>query len=246
MGAFFDPRFEKPARYISLLVTMLLFAFWEGVVMERISMRIYPFLALLIVAGVLYPYFKTFGFLSGEKSDWGAFGDFFGGTLNPLFALLAFLAVLHSLRIQMNQTEQLALDKRGEEILAVIKDIDERLDRLMTASVGRNGTDALLIHHMIAESERGKGPIEGSDAYAQFVSIARQTGTMVEATVREIRSCVVIMHDFTLRYPRKGKGQYAPIIDYYILKTSRVVTMLRDVGGLPENVCRFYPKSQVA
>lgn len=214
--------------------------------MEKISMRIYPFLALVMVGGVLYPYFKTFGFLSGDKSDWGAFGDFFGGTLNPLFALFAFLGVLHSLRIQMNQTEQLAVDKQGAEILTVIKDLDARLERLMVSSVGWNGPDALLIHHMIAESERGRGPIEGSDAYAQFVSIARQNGTMVEATVREIRACVIAMHDFTLRYPREDKGKYAPIIDYYILKTSRVVTMLRDVGGLPEAVCSFYPKPQVA
>lgn len=214
--------------------------------MERISMRIYPFLALLIVAGVLYPYFKTFGFLSGDKSDWGAFGDFFGGTLNPLFALFAFLAVLHSLRIQMNQTKQFAVDKQNEEILAVIKDLDARLDRLMMSSVGTPDASPLVVHHMIAESERGLGPLEGSDGYAGFIAIARQPGSLVEATVRELRSCVITMHDFTLRYPRMDEGRYAPIIDYYILKTSRVVTMLRDVGGLPENVCRFYPKSQVA
>ncbi|WP_460110353.1 hypothetical protein [Pseudomonas sp. S3_H04] len=116
----------------------------------------------------------------------------------------------------------------------------------MMSPVGKSGADKLYIHHMIAEAERGLGPVEGSDAYAQFVSIARQTGSMVEATVREMRSCVITMHDFKLRYPRKVKGKYAPIIDYYILKTSRIVTMLRDVGGLPQAVSSFYPVSKAA
>ncbi|WP_460110355.1 hypothetical protein [Pseudomonas sp. S3_H04] len=80
--------------------------------MNKFGVSVFPFLALLMVAVVLYPYHQQFGFLSGDRSDWGAFGDFFGGVLNPIFALFAFFAVLHSLRIQMKQIDQLSIDKK--------------------------------------------------------------------------------------------------------------------------------------
>ncbi|WP_285374235.1 hypothetical protein [Pseudomonas sp. lyk4-TYG-107] len=214
--------------------------------MERFSLKVFPFLALIIVGGILYPYHQHFGFLSGDKADWGAFGDFFGGVLNPLFALFAFFALLHSIRIQMKQIEQLSVDKQAEEILTVIKDIDERLSQLMTSSVGKVFGEPPFIHHMIAEAGRGGGALNSSDAYAEFVLIARQEGSMVEATVREIRSCVITMYAFTLRYPRNDGDRYAPIIHYYILKTKRVVAMLRDVGNLPESVSSFYSSSRAA
>lgn len=41
--------------------------------------------------------------LSASPSDWGAFGDFFGGFLNPIVALGAFLLLYRSVRIQQEE-----------------------------------------------------------------------------------------------------------------------------------------------
>ena len=44
--------------------------------------------------------FKFGGLLSESKSEWGSFGDYVGGTLNPLFALLSFFALSTTLIFQ--------------------------------------------------------------------------------------------------------------------------------------------------
>lgn len=41
--------------------------------------------------------------LSNDKGEWGTFGDYVGGVLNPLFSLAALLSVLHTIRLQNKQ-----------------------------------------------------------------------------------------------------------------------------------------------
>lgn len=41
--------------------------------------------------------------LTDTKSDWGTFGDYIGGTLNPIFAFLSFIAVLYTIESQNKQ-----------------------------------------------------------------------------------------------------------------------------------------------
>lgn len=64
------------------------------------------YIALILLISVLILYFWHFhnGF-STDKSDWGAFGDFVGGTLNPLFALLSLFAILYTIKIQTQELE---------------------------------------------------------------------------------------------------------------------------------------------
>ena len=68
--------------------------------------------AIVLLVVVLCLYFWRFheGF-SSENADWGTFGDFVGGTLNPIFSLLAFFALLYTIKLQSrelrNSSEQL-------------------------------------------------------------------------------------------------------------------------------------------
>lgn len=57
----------------------------------------------LIVMGIYFWNFNN-GF-STDKSEWGAFGDFVGGTLNPLFAFLSLFAILYTIKIQTQELE---------------------------------------------------------------------------------------------------------------------------------------------
>ena len=69
------------------------------------------FIVFLIFELVL-SYFSTFVELGNQKSDWGTFGDFVGGTLNPLLSFLGFLALLYTISIQR---KQIAEDKKDRE-----------------------------------------------------------------------------------------------------------------------------------
>ena len=186
-------------------------------------------------------YINTFGTnRSLEHATWGMFGDYFGGILNPVFALGAFLGVLWSLDMQTKQLKQLSLDKQGGEILVVVKDIDTRIGELLMTSVGLIGQDDLFIHHMVSESERGASSLKNSDSYIKFVSTAKQSGTLIEASIRELRNQIIHMQNFLARYPQVSSDSYAPIVEYYINKTRRIIPMLHEIERLPNSVFDFF------
>lgn len=61
--------------------------------------------------------------LSGSSADWGTFGDYIGGTLNPFLAFLSFLALVFTLLLQARQLElsREELHLSRDERLASIK-----------------------------------------------------------------------------------------------------------------------------
>jgi Putative phage abortive infection protein len=80
-------------------------------------------IALALVAIPTAAYLSQFGTIWSAKQDaWGQFGDFFGGMLNPIYALLAFLALLYNLNLQSEQLriarDEQAASIRSAEILS--------------------------------------------------------------------------------------------------------------------------------
>jgi uncharacterized membrane protein len=51
-------------------------------------------------------YLSTFKYISLDTAVWGAFGDYIGGILNPIFAFLSFTALVITLLYQNKQLEQ--------------------------------------------------------------------------------------------------------------------------------------------
>lgn len=75
------------------------------------------FAALLVLIPVLIIIYRAqFGdSLSHEKSDWGAFGDYFGGTLNPILSFVAFFVLTLTFKQQLRDGEK--ADKNHRELL---------------------------------------------------------------------------------------------------------------------------------
>ncbi|RYY85708.1 MAG: hypothetical protein EOO15_16320 [Chitinophagaceae bacterium] len=66
--------------------------------------------ALLIAGGVMAPYFYSFhGALAGNSQEWSNFGSYVGGTLGPLYALLAFGAGVQALLDNRQQSTRQSL-----------------------------------------------------------------------------------------------------------------------------------------
>jgi len=60
--------------------------------------------ALVFISSVFAAYFITFnGELAIEQDKWGTFGDFVGGTLNPILAFLSFIALLFTILLQSKE-----------------------------------------------------------------------------------------------------------------------------------------------
>jgi hypothetical protein len=76
--------------------------------------------AIFLFIGLIFIYFfNIFPLDATEKGTWGTFGDFIGGTLNPLFALFSLFAIIYTIKIQ---TKELELSR--EELEATRKELE--------------------------------------------------------------------------------------------------------------------------
>jgi len=76
-----------------------------------ISFGLFAFLCIVSVFGVYSISFKDFSFIP-DTEKFGQFGDFIGGTLNPILAFLSFMALLYTIKIQ---TDELKLSREELE-----------------------------------------------------------------------------------------------------------------------------------
>lgn len=92
-------------------------------------------LGVAIVAVVLIAYVIQFGDrgFSNATTDWAAFGEYVGGTAGGLFGLLAFVAVLMTLRMQQHQLNELKRQASIEEIQRLLASVSRSVDTLLAA-----------------------------------------------------------------------------------------------------------------
>ena len=77
-------------------------------------------IAIGLFLGLIVVYFSNiFDLDTTKKADWGTFGDFVGGTLNPIFALFSLFAIIYTIKIQ---TKELELSR--EELEATRKELE--------------------------------------------------------------------------------------------------------------------------
>jgi hypothetical protein len=74
-------------------------------------------ITLYVVVHSLY-FFNFHDGVSNNNADWGTFGDFIGGSLNPLFSLLAFLGLFYTIKLQTVELRSSANQlKRSADLL---------------------------------------------------------------------------------------------------------------------------------
>jgi uncharacterized membrane protein len=84
----------------------------------------YKTIASIILGAVFlsYLYSKTgLGFEISNAADMGAIGDFFGGLLNPIFALIGLFALLATIKIQSKalkiSSDELANSRKRGQVM---------------------------------------------------------------------------------------------------------------------------------
>ncbi|WP_374419516.1 putative phage abortive infection protein [Chromobacterium sp.] len=85
----------------------------------RAKFTLWHFLVVLIFAFmvlVLAFYFASFHEgLSKENGDWGTFGDFFGGTLNPILTFISIVILVKTIRLQIEEQDRSAEFQKSSE-----------------------------------------------------------------------------------------------------------------------------------
>jgi uncharacterized membrane protein len=80
---------------------------------------LYGAIVIFIILVITYFIF-IFNLDDEQKGNWGTFGDFIGGTLNPIFALFSLFAIIYTIKIQ---TKELELSR--EELEATRKELED-------------------------------------------------------------------------------------------------------------------------
>ena len=123
-------------------------------ILEKINLSI--ILIVIFVAAittiiiVFVFYFDNFGLTlsTNSKTDWGVFGDFVGGTLNPLLSFLGLIALLFTIALQ---SKELALSKEElkltREELARSASAQEEINKTQARQQFENTFFALLDQH---------------------------------------------------------------------------------------------------
>ncbi len=108
---------------------------------------------------VVCSYFMKFtGVLSSNQSDWGVFGDFIGGTLNPIFSFLSLLAILFTINLQVQELEatrtelkqsRIAQEKQSENFGRQLDGLDKKNRRDLTFHMLDRWTSSIMRTHRL-------------------------------------------------------------------------------------------------
>jgi len=108
----------------------------DSVKERRRLFRTYLYVALLIGVGgwllLIGLYFYRFpGGLSERPADWGVFGDYLGGVLNPILAFASFIVVLVSLYENRIQAAEERRARRIETMMTAYTGLIERVNEIV-------------------------------------------------------------------------------------------------------------------
>lgn len=223
--------------------------------LKKFATKLYILLGLgvLVVWTVFGFYIYNFawkggnwGVLSASPGDWGTFGDYVGGLLNPYFSFLAFGGVLITIILQARQlglaseqSENIRHQSSLEEMQRVQSSVSQRIDEALgvsfepmasdTPSVGVSRsihiTIALLGTHRLSEpkkeaAERGTWEWE-HQAYAKMTKALDIQTIPVRLDFDALA--------WMLRRYRKAGGSDT-VVDFYRYRYGVLVAYLHSLG----------------
>lgn len=127
-------------------------------------LTIIAFIALffaLITAWMYYSYFS--GEVSSIHSKWAEFGDFFGGTLNPIFSFLGLIALLLTLSVQ---NKELSVSSR--ELANSAKALKKQSKSLKLQNFERTFFEMIHLHGSIVQDLDLGEKTTGRDCFKVF------------------------------------------------------------------------------
>lgn len=213
---------------------------------------------LVMLIPVIF-YITTYGYeLSESQAVWAQFGDFFGGILNPIYAFLAFLALLYTISLQAAEMRlataefrrsadsmQKQLDRgvdaaKKDDLYKIIKDVDSDMAALYEQVVSPDGfLPKLKITHVVHEGFRLRKSKVKSKSYSDFLLQASTSGTLVEAAFFQLSKAGGNLYRHLMLY-QELSGKDNSVTEYYRYKHFMLGQLLKDSGKVDVSVCNFF------
>lgn len=226
--------------------------------MNRLLIYISIVAGLLMTAPVvLYVSMHGVG-LSDSHEIWAQFGDFFGGILNPVYAFLAFLALLYTISMQavemrlataefkrsadsmQMQLKQSLESAKKDDLYRIIKDIDDEMNLLYELVVSPDGySPKLKVTHLIHEGFRLRNSSVKSQSYSDFLRQASSSGTLVEAAFFRLAKASGNLFKYLVLY-QEISGVGNQVTEYYRYKHFMLGQLLLDSKNVEGSICNFF------
>lgn len=214
---------------------------------------------ILIVAGVTILivfglYFGNFsGGLSAKNEVWGTFGDFVGGVLNPAFSLLALIALLRTIQLQVYELactrEELRKTAEANELQAACiagqqkRDDLFRLIQKVSERINRNFNNNVLDERMcLQKALLGELDINKNQYLYDVYIYAQQSGSRTKKILGYIQEDLLQMKLFLDRYEVVSAelSGPTPIIMFYKREYEDLVLAFCQLGLFEKELAIFY------
>jgi len=107
--------------------------------------------------------------ISTSVAEWGQFGDYMGGLLNPLFGLISVVLIAATLRSQTQAAKLQAFEHQFFTLLSLHASVLQSIDRKTKDNTIRYGRDCFYLFYrkIVATSQRDRVPLH--TAYQRFL-----------------------------------------------------------------------------
>ncbi|MDP2633377.1 MULTISPECIES: hypothetical protein [unclassified Pseudoalteromonas] len=195
------------------------------------SLRGLAFVAFVIMISVLCSIIAQFGFSPDSPIEqWGAFGDFIGGTLNPIFAFLSFICLLMTIVLQNTELketrkeftrvananeQQLSLisnQQQKDDTYKVIQKVTERLNKNYNENRFKEKT--LSLHKIIL----GGADYNKNLDFKFLYEACLYTNSDEYKIIKYIEKDLFLLKDLLENYDKLTNfetGEYNPLINFY-------------------------------
>lgn len=210
--------------------------------------------AVTLGLAALAGYFASFNDGLSEKQEiWGQFGDFLGGTLNPIFGFLTLFAIMLSIVIQNrelhNSSEELkksaeAAQKTSAHFEREAKRADlYRLIEKLTERINRNYNEnrldeGLSLHRVISEKSRPLPTITRSEFYAIYANQESDIYRTIKWIEGDLRRLMGYLQKYEL-VSDYAEGE-TPLPDFFRAEYQETVEFLKDSSMIADDISQYF------
>lgn len=218
-------------------------------------------LAVPIAISVVIAYLMQFNNgIANDQEIWGQFGDFIGGTLNPIFGFLTLIALLltlvvqskelHHSKVELRRTADAALrqsehrerESRRTDLYRLIEKLADRINRNYNENRLDGGNS---VHGVVADKDLIHPRMSGSDFYIKY----NEQGSKTQLTVVWIKSDLERLKNYIIDYELESKHvqKQTPISEFFRAEYGEMVALLNQYGMIsPELFSYFSTVSNVS
>jgi hypothetical protein len=210
---------------------------------DRLVISVAVLATLAIIAVYLYAAIRFHWTPSNDPADWGPFGDFLGGVLNPMVAFAALILLYKTYSFQRTELfetkRHFQKEARKSEIHQVIAQIDQNIRVMLSATVESNAVknvkgQPLSVGVLEDLIRRGWNPPQDNYIHRPESDLE----TPIKYYLKQIGAQLVILEEYLKQYSAVAETEAMTV--YMCGKYVMVAANCRKLADLSEETAEFF------